>query len=97
MKQFSRLPLLSLLSASAMFGASIAAAPAYAQAKPNIVLGVVLPLTGVLAPYGKPNLEAITLAVEASMEGASSIHAPGFPPPPCSTPTTFFELPATRA
>lgn len=70
MKQFSRLPLLSLLSASVMFGASIAAAPAYAQAKPNIVLGVVLPLTGVLAPYGKPNLEAITLAVdEANKKG----------------------------
>lgn len=70
MKQFSRLPLLSLLSASVMFGASIAAAPVYAQAKPNIVLGVVLPLTGVLAPYGKPNLEAITLAVdEANKQG----------------------------
>lgn len=70
MKQLSRLPLLSLLSASVMFGASIAAAPVYAQAKPKIVLGVVLPLTGVLAPYGKPNLDAITLAVdEANKNG----------------------------
>lgn len=70
MKQLSRLPLLSLLSASVMFGASIAAAPVHAQAKPKIVLGVVLPLTGVLAPYGKPNLDAITLAVdEANKSG----------------------------
>jgi branched-chain amino acid transport system substrate-binding protein len=70
MKQLSRLPLLSLLSASLMFGASIAAAPVYAQAKPKIVLGVVLPLTGVLAPYGKPNLDAITLAIdEANKSG----------------------------
>lgn len=70
MKQLSRLPLLSLLSVSVMFGASIAAAPVYAQAKPKIVLGVVLPLTGVLAPYGKPNLDAITLAVdEANKSG----------------------------
>jgi len=69
MKQLSRLPLLSLLSASVMFGASIAAAPVYAQAKPKIVLGVVLPLTGVLAPYGKPNLDAITLAVDEANKG----------------------------
>jgi branched-chain amino acid transport system substrate-binding protein len=64
MKQLSRRPLLSLLTASVMLVASIAATPLYAQAKPNIVLGVVLPLTGVLAPYGKPNLDAITLAVD---------------------------------
>lgn len=70
MKQLGRLPLLSLLGASVMFGASIAAAPLYAQAKPKVVLGVVLPLTGVLAPYGKPNLDAITLAVdEANKSG----------------------------
>jgi len=45
-------------------GAILGSAPARAQAKPKIVVGVVLPLTGVLAPYGKPNLEAITLAVD---------------------------------
>lgn len=45
-------------------GAAFASAPVHAQAKPKIVLGVVVPLTGVLAPYGKPNLEAITLAVD---------------------------------
>jgi len=45
-------------------GTILGSAPARAQAKPKIVVGVVLPLTGVLAPYGKPNLEAITLAVD---------------------------------
>lgn len=72
MKQSSRLPLLSVLSASVVFGASVLAmqGSAYAQAKPNVVVGVVLPLTGVLAPYGKPNLDAITLAVdEANKNG----------------------------
>ncbi len=45
-------------------GATVALTPAHAQAKPKIVIGVVVPLTGVLAPYGKPNLDAITLAVD---------------------------------
>ena len=40
------------------------ASQAHAQAKPKITIGAVLPLTGVLAPYGKPNLEAITLAID---------------------------------
>lgn len=44
--------------------ASLPAEPGYAQAKDKIIVGVVLPLTGVLSPYGKPNLEAINLAVD---------------------------------
>lgn len=44
--------------------ASLPAGPGYAQNKDKIVVGVVLPLTGVLSPYGKPNLEAISLAVD---------------------------------
>jgi len=56
--------LFCVVGAAFAVGATIVSAPAYAQAKPKIVLGVVVPLTGVLAPYGKPNLEAITLAVD---------------------------------
>lgn len=62
MKQ-SRL-LSCVLGAVFAVGTSFASVPVHAQAKPKIVLGVVVPLTGVLAPYGKPNLEAITLAVD---------------------------------
>jgi branched-chain amino acid transport system substrate-binding protein len=53
-----------MLSAVAILGSSLAPVPSFAQAKSKVVVGVVLPLTGVLAPYGKPNLDAISLAVE---------------------------------
>lgn len=39
-------------------------APAWAQGKEPVKVGVVLPMTSVLAPYGKPVLEAIQMAVE---------------------------------
>ena len=64
MKQSGRRSFLSILSAVTLLGASLVAPAVHAQAKPKIVVGVVLPLTGVLAPYGKPNLDAISLAVE---------------------------------
>ena len=65
MKHLSRRSsVLAAFAAVALFGSSIAAPQALAQAKPKIVVGVVLPLTGVLAPYGKPNLDAISLAVD---------------------------------
>lgn len=64
MKHLFRIQLLSAAVAVSVFGASFGASEALAQAKPKVVVGVVLPLTGVLAPYGKPNLDAITLAVE---------------------------------
>lgn len=54
----------SVLCTVFVMGTAFAAAPVHAQSKPKIALGVVVPLTGVLAPYGKPNLEAITLAVD---------------------------------
>jgi branched-chain amino acid transport system substrate-binding protein len=64
MKQLRRRLLSSGLAIAGLFAASLTVVPAHAQAKPKIVIGVVLPLTGVLAPYGKPNLDAITLAVD---------------------------------
>ncbi|RJF69393.1 ABC transporter substrate-binding protein [Rhodopseudomonas palustris] len=65
MKHLSRrFSVLAALAAVALVGSSLAAPNAFAQAKPKIVVGVVLPLTGVLAPYGKPNLDAISLAVD---------------------------------
>ncbi len=65
MKHLSRrFSVLAALAAVALVGSSLAAPKAFAQAKPKIVVGVVLPLTGVLAPYGKPNLDAISLAVD---------------------------------
>ncbi|MGP9812721.1 ABC transporter substrate-binding protein [Rhodopseudomonas sp. NSM] len=65
MKHLSRRSsVLAALAAVALFGSSVAAPDAFAQAKPKIIVGVVLPLTGVLAPYGKPNLDAISLAVD---------------------------------
>ncbi|WP_398472240.1 ABC transporter substrate-binding protein [Tardiphaga sp.] len=64
MKHLFRIHLLSAAVAVSVFGASFGASEALAQAKQKVVVGVVLPLTGVLAPYGKPNLDAITLAVE---------------------------------
>lgn len=62
MKQFRRKFLIGMGVALA-FGSSFSSA-LNAQEKPKVTLGVVLPLTGVLAPYGKPNLEAISLAVD---------------------------------
>ena len=53
-----------LMGAAVAVVASLPAEPGYAQAKDKIIVGVVLPLTGVLSPYGKPNLEAINLAVD---------------------------------
>ncbi len=63
MKQSRAVSFASMLAMAAIAGTALAG-PAAAQAKPKVVVGVVLPLTGVLAPYGKPNLEAITLAVD---------------------------------
>ncbi len=54
----------SLFAVAVALGMVLTAPQAHAQAKPKITIGAVLPLTGVLAPYGKPNLEAITLAID---------------------------------
>lgn len=43
-------------------GVSLMASASFAQDK--IIVGAVLPITGVLSPYGKPNLEAINLAID---------------------------------
>ena len=52
-----------LFMAAAMAAAmSVSGQSAFAQQK--IIIGAVLPLTGVLSPYGKPNLEAINLAID---------------------------------
>jgi branched-chain amino acid transport system substrate-binding protein len=42
----------------------LSAGQSWAQDKEKIIVGAVLPLTGVLSPYGKPNLEAIQLAID---------------------------------
>jgi branched-chain amino acid transport system substrate-binding protein len=52
------------LVVSSAFLASLLSSAAHAQDNTDLVLGVVLPLTGILAPYGQPNLKAIELAVD---------------------------------
>jgi branched-chain amino acid transport system substrate-binding protein len=64
MKQFCRHGFSLGLAIASLVTVSLAAVPAHAQAKLKIVVGVVLPLTGVLSPYGKPNLDAISLAID---------------------------------
>jgi branched-chain amino acid transport system substrate-binding protein len=58
---FGRTLLLGTAIAAAV---SLLASPGVAQEKDKIIVGAVLPITGVLSPYGKPNLEAINLAID---------------------------------
>ncbi|WP_271610497.1 ABC transporter substrate-binding protein [Bradyrhizobium sp. CCBAU 21359] len=64
MKRCRGLVLKFLLSLGAAAVLGFPAKPTLAEEKGNIIVGVVLPLTGVLSPYGKPNLEAINLAFD---------------------------------
>lgn len=53
-----------LVGGAVAAGVSLMASAGFAQEKDKIIVGAVLPITGVLSPYGKPNLEAINLAID---------------------------------
>lgn len=64
MKRNTNLALTLLIGSAVTAAVSLFATPGSAQEKDKIIIGAVLPITGVLSPYGKPNLEAINLAID---------------------------------
>lgn len=64
MKRNANLGLTLLIGTAVTAAVSLLASPGVAQEKDKIIVGAVLPITGVLSPYGKPNLEAINLAID---------------------------------